>query len=177
MKYIVRDGLIPVEFEGERLAVVSTEVRWVDRWVELELYKVPPQPDPTGRIGLPSGGYITHVIGQSVRAHVHDSACNTGVPVQIRDLPSDAVPCADCSPDFPVCMDSEDEDEVAAVRAERSLLSGVFDLESARHTVHRSVTAGETVRRVTGRALSTPAQRLLEIAATIDPEIAGVIAA
>lgn len=178
MKHTVRDGLYPVEFEGDQLAAVSTETWSASRWVELELYRIPAQPDPTGRISLPRGGYLTHVIGQSLVAHRRNSRCNTGVPTKISDLPDDAVPCDECNPEFPVCMNINDAAEVASVRAARARdLDGVVDLESPRHSLHRTVSAAETVRKITGRQLSTPAQRLLETAAISDEEIKKIIAA
>lgn len=186
MNYEVRDGLWPVKFDGTELAVSTTErdmpegsswltleqwqKRAVGRWVRMVLYKVPPQPDPTGRIALPDGGYFFHIVGESLIYHTRGSACNAGVPVLAKDTPIDVLPCWNCRPAPPMLWEETPADDPAL------LVDPGFpvDLESPRHTLRRAHTAEDIVRKVIDKQMSTPAQRLLEMAMEKDPDIAQV---
>jgi hypothetical protein len=151
----VRDGLKPVQFEGTLLARVRTETPRRPRWVEFELYCSEPNKS------LPNGGYLIHIIGQSVVYHRHESACNTGVPHRAADLPDDAEPCDVCRPPAAAALGGAD----------------VVDLESPRHTLYKCATAEDAVRQIRGHRLSAPASRLLETAAQADPAIAAAYSA
>lgn len=149
----VRDGLRPVDFTGEQIARVSTETDR-PRWVELELYWATPSEK------LPEGGYFTHIVGQSVVYHKHQSDCNTGVPATVEEIPEDSEPCEKCRPPALTMLDSD----------------AWVDMESPRHTLYRTggpreQAAVEMVQRMQRRP-SAPAQRLLEMAAQEDPAIA-----
>lgn len=193
MLHVVRDGLWPVHFQGTQLAVSTTERKlpegrtwrslsvWekkaVSRWVEMELYLVDPgQPDPIGRIGLPDGGYLYHVIGQSLVYHSLTSSCNAGVPVQAGNTEIDVLPCWDCRPALPLLWDWAGADRDPDGKRASLLVPPDMSvsLESPRHTLKRAVTASDLVRLVIDRQLSTPAQRLLEIAQEQDGRIAEV---
>jgi hypothetical protein len=193
MLHEVRDGLWPVQFHGTQLAVSTTERKmpegrswrtltaWekkaVGRWVEMELYLVDAgQPDPLGRIGLPDGGYLYHVIGQSLIYHTAGSACNAGVPAQAGNTEIDVLPCWNCRPAPPLLWDWPGPDRDPDGKRASLLVPPAMtvDLESPRHTLKRAVTAPDLVRLVIDRQLSTPAQRLLEMAQEQDTRIAEV---
>jgi hypothetical protein len=193
MLHEVKDGLWPVRFEGTQLAVSTTERKMPDgktwrqltpwekkavgRWVEMELYAVPGgQDDPDGRIGLPDGGYLYHIIGQSLIYHAPGSACNQGVPVHAGNTEIDVLPCWNCRPAPPLLWDwpgpeSDPDGKKAALLVPTA---SSVDLESPRHTLKRAVHAPDLVRLVIDKQLSTPAQRLLEIAQEQDERIAAV---
>lgn len=190
MKIQVRDGLFSFTFEGREVASFSTEKPGRHQWVEMELYWAEPgQGRSAPLLRLPGGGYVTHVIGQSVRAHRHNSSCvSGGLPVAMKDLIAEALPCPDCRPSFPVMKTlrpdrfrSDDEFEQAVAReearvyAERAGLAGTLSLESPRHSVRRSLNAADLVRHVVGDKLSWPAEQLLNQAAAADPDIKAAI--
>lgn len=190
----VMDGLWPVTFEGTQLAAAATErdmppgAHWEDldeytkkavsRWVRMALYKVEPgQDDPMGRIRLPGGGYFFHIVGESLIYHVQDSACNAGVPVRANGTGPDVLPCWKCRP--PMLWKWDPYADPDADRAALMVPDGdmIVDLESPRHTLRRSETAAGIVERVIDKRMSSPAQRLLEIAREKDPDIEAVFSA
>lgn len=193
MLHEVRDGLWPVRFEGFKFPPSTTErkmpdgKKWRDltpwekravgRWVEMELYIVEPgQDDPEGRIGLPDGGYLYHIVGQSLIYHARGSLCNAGLPTTAGNTEIDVLPCWNCRP-APLLLWDWPGPEADPDGKRASLLvppSTVVELESPRHTLKRAATARELVKIVIDRQLSTPAQRLLEMAQELDPRIAEV---
>lgn len=185
MEYRVRQGLEPHRITGQVLAEVTTERPFKDRWMEMNLYRVDPGGAPTVRDDsgiplLPSGGYITYVIGQSLRTHGRGSECGEGIPRRICDLPLDALPCTECHPDFPHVRAGlsgwrlrQDEDRV---ERERKNLTGLVDLEVTRHTIYPVATAQAVYDGITRRGMSVPAERCLRIAATVDEDIAAILA-
>jgi len=139
-----------LEFEGELLADVTTEVPDSPRWTEMELYHLT---DGTGR-------YVLHVVGRSVVYHVHDGPCNSGTATAAVEIPDDAEPCQVCRPgrDLP--------DDVT------------FDYEDDRHSAHVCADAPavlvalrSTGSRATSRPFSNPAMRLLAAARQCDRDI------
>lgn len=185
MEYRVRHGLEPHRITGALLAEVSTERPLKDRWMEMTLYRIDPGGAPTvtddhGQPHLPRGGYITYVIGQSIRTHGRGSDCGEGVPCRISDLPLDAQPCARCRPAFPFVRLGLSG--AALTRAEhrveqaRKGMTDLVDLEVTRHTLYPVATAQEVYDGITRRGMSVPAERCLRIAATVDEEIAAILA-
>lgn len=169
-EHVVRDGLARIKFIGDQLAAVSTETTVQPRWIELELYRVDQAPPGY------EGRYYIHTIGRSVVFHVRDSTCNTGIPIPLGQLPDDAEPCPRCQPDVRLIRVPGTTDTFEWVGpADR------VDLESDRHTTHPCKTASDVVTQLEGKSgpakgkLSAPAQRLLEIAALADEDIADAI--
>lgn len=188
MVHEVIEGLRPVRFKGSLLAHSDTERKmpdgkqWPDlsvwekkavgRWVDMDLYYVEPgQADPDARIMLPSGGYFFHIIGQSLVFHVHDSSCNKGIPVHAENTEIDVVPCWECDAPLIWDWDQREPEDQASLLVPPNM---IVDIESPRHSLKRAATAAGIVREVEGRQLSTPAQRLLEIAMENDPAIGKV---
>ena len=69
-QHTVRDGLFKVVFEGTFLGHSDTHREGTLRWVEMDLYWAEPGQDHSSPLlRLPDGGYVTHIIGQSVVAH------------------------------------------------------------------------------------------------------------
>lgn len=155
----VKDASRTLEFKGELLGEISTETPDEPRWLEIELYRVT---DGTNR-------YVLHLVGRSVVYHQYKGSCNRGVPASISEFPRDAEPCDKCHP--PEWADLPDDVK--------------FDLEIDRHTTHVCDSPTDVVDHLkvpnrNGRnktsvgTLSGPAQRLLDIIAPIDPDIAAV---
>lgn len=146
------------EFNGILLADVSTENPDSLRWMEMELYKVT---DGTNR-------YVLHLVARSVVYHRFESDCKRGVPrpVSDKDWPEDAEPCRTCRPSL--WLDAPDDRQ--------------YDLEIDRHTTFVCEDAAEMIShlrvgpqsrgKLPPGALSGPAQRLLDIAAHRDDNIA-----
>lgn len=190
MQYEVIDGLRVVAFTGREIASASTqrqmpegrtwntlsafEKKTLSRWVEMELYVVDAgQDDPGDLIRLPGGGYFFHVIGQSLLYHAHNSVCNNGVPVRASETEVDVVPCPDCRPPLLWDWHEPQDPEDAVLLTEPGL---EVDVETPRNSLRRAETALGIIRDVEGKQLSTPAQKLLEIAMRNDPEIRKVYA-
>jgi hypothetical protein len=188
MEFRVRHGLQPHRIQGALLAEVTTERPFKDRWMEMALYRA----DPGGLVRLdehgmadgepqlPGGGYVTYVIGQSIRTHGRGSACGEGVPWKVCDLPLDAQPCGRCAPDFPHVRPgltglrlSQAERRVEQARQG---MTQMVDLEVTRHTLYPVATAQEVYDGITRRGMSDPAERCLRIAAIEDGEIAAILA-
>lgn len=189
-QYEVREGLFKVSFEGILLGSSTTHRPSALRWVEMDLYWAEPgQEEDSPLLRLPDGGYVTHVIGQSVVAHRHNSVCGQKLPVTIADMIPDALPCPECQPPaFPMMRyigpgeydDSEEYEalldaEAARITTLRRGMTGLLDVESPRHTLRRAVTARDAVRRIIGPKLSWPAEQLLNAAAQNDPLIKAAI--
>jgi hypothetical protein len=185
-QYTVKDGLFRVVFTGTLLGHSDTHRNGVLRWVEMDLYWAEPgQEETSPLLRMPEGGYVTHIIGQSVVAHRLNSGTCSGLPVKIADMIPDALPCPDCEPDpFPLMRiidpgeyrTDEEREELLDIEAERIMTlrrkyDGMMDVESPRHTLRRAATAREAVRRIVGPKLSWPAEKLLHVAAQNDPLI------
>ena len=187
-KIQVTDGMYGITFSGREIARVTTEQPGGLRWVEMELYWAEPgQDESVPMLQLPEGGYVTHIIGQSLVAHKHNSFCKRGVQVHVNEMIADALPCPDCTPQFPVMKNidprkfededlylrkvAEEEERVLTARKDNYML---VDLESPRHSVHRAKSAPEAVRQIIGPHLSWPAERLLSMARKADPKIDAV---
>lgn len=178
-------GCPPREFPGYLLGGVSTQIRDQPRWLEISLYKVT---DGTGR-------YVLHMCGASVVYHKHNGPCNTGVPTSARDMPLDAEPCKICRPGIipeeqPTSIFSAAEEfffENLDTDGEDSLLRAddLWDLEQDRYTTYVCKNAEDVVDRLRkprnskkqeeGGTLSAPAQRLLDLVAPKDQDIARVV--
>jgi hypothetical protein len=155
----------PLEFSGTLLGEVSTQINRSPRWTEISLYKVT---DGTQR-------YVLHSCGASVVYHKHNGPCNTGVPTHAEDMPLDGEPCRVCRP----ARVPDDPEEWY----KEDLLGTQWDLETDRHTTHVCKDPKEVVEKlrfprsnkILGGTLSGPAQRLLNMVAKHDPDIAAVL--
>jgi hypothetical protein len=136
-----------IEFEGQLVADVTTELPDAPRWTEMDLYHLT---DGTGR-------YVLHVVGRSVVYHRHDSECNSGTKTPLIDVPDDAEPCPNCHPsEGHIYVDVEDDRHSAHVCADAQAVL---------------VALRSTGSRATSRPFSTPALRLLATARQRDPAI------
>lgn len=190
MEFKVRHGLEPHRIQGTLLADVSTEEDWKDRWTEIYLYRVDPGGAPTvmsprsKQEALRNGGYLSYVIGQSLRTHtleIRTRFCKGGVPVEICKLPPEAQPCPDCRPSFAfISADVFEEDMPAEKERVRKAREGITDLvrmEVTRHHIHTALTAEEIISGLTEGAKTTvPGEDLVRKAARTDPNIAAVLA-
>lgn len=185
-QYTVRDGLFKVIFEGLLIGHSDTHREGVLRWVEMDLYWAEPGQDETSPLlRLPQGGYVTHIVGQSVVAHRHNSPTCSGLSVLIAEMTPDALPCPVCEPEpFPLMRHidpseystSEEREALLDIEEERITAlrqnyAGMLDVESPRHTLRRALTARDAVRRIVGPKLSWPAEKLLHVASQHDPLI------
>lgn len=145
-----------LEFQGELVADVTTEVPHQSRWTEMELYRLT---DGTGR-------YVVHIVGRSVLYHVHDGECNSGSATDAAELPDDAEPCSTCKPN-------------------RDLVDGeILDFEVDRHSAYVCGSAAEalgqlrsTGARAAVRPFSAPALRLINSARQKDDAIEAIMSA
>ena len=187
----VRHGLRPVTFSGEIISESSTRKRlqpeddWAVmsgrakdlflRWTEMTLYAVPAgSEEPEGIIVLPDGGYVYHVVGQSLCYHVHRSECEAGVQATAAETPDDALPCWKCRPpQLREWIPEDDETETLELIVPADM---IVDMESPTHSVYTHATAAGITKIVERGRLSLPAQRLLEIARKHDAAIDAVYA-
>lgn len=140
----LRDSYREVEFVGQLLSEVSTDNNSSPRWTEMELYRITD--------GQNTGKYVLSVMGRSVVYHVHNGACNSGVPVAVKEIDEEYEPCHRCNPPAPHAL--------------ASLLS--VDLEEDRPQVHVVSDPQELLKKLhnpRANAISGPGQRLLAIAA------------
>lgn len=156
----VRDADRVLEFQGTRIAYVSTESASSPRWTEMNLFHLT---DGTDR-------YVLQTVGRSVVYHGHHSECNSGTAVFMANLPEDAEPCTRCRPPtfYP---DGDADDRRTAV-----------DLESDRYSVYVCALATDVITRLRiSRAntaldsFSAPAMRLLDHARQVDAGIAAAL--
>jgi hypothetical protein len=169
------------------------------QWTAIDLYEVDPgqeyhgeQGDAPDRIQLPNGGYFAHVIGMSVMYHHPDRHRTRGMAVKVGEFGEppwgkrygveleDAWPCGICRPPL-VWTDGNGRPTYDLTDAE-GVPDGhcpvspdlVLNLETPWHTLHRAATPAELVTQLhnvqPGR-LSGPARKLLQLAATVRPEI------
>ena len=148
----VRDAARIREFEGYRIAEVSTDNQINPRWTEMELYRTA------------DGRYVLCIIGRSVVYHQHGGSCNSGVPTPIakleRDLLEELEPCMRCAPAEP-----EDLPSVNTI-----------DMEEDRHAAHVCDVAADVIAKLrdpksASGSISGPGQRLLATAARVDDGI------
>jgi hypothetical protein len=183
-KHEVVDGVYAIPFLGASIGF-STTGKLIPqpslRWVEMELYTVEPgqsyslpdDPDQEDLLKLPDGGYLCHVIGQSVVYHQYGVGCGGGgVPTTAKDTEIDVLPCPDCRP---VRLWTPARDGQAWLRPGVDPEMQV-ELETARHSVQRATSEGQIVRSIVGSRLSTPAQKLLYAARKNDPRIDAYLA-
>lgn len=185
MEYTVHHGLRSHRIQGTLLAQTTTEELWKDRWTEIYLYKVDPGGAPTilhprtKDETLREGGYLSHVVGPSFRAHTLDvrhRLCKGGVETEICQLQDEAVPCPVCRPSFPyISRDVFEEDmpaELARVRRAREGNTGLVRAEVTRHQIHPAITAEEIIAGLTeGVKTTVPGEDVVRKAALADPDI------
>lgn len=182
MEYTVRHVLKPHRIQGALIASVTTELPTKDRWTEIHLYRV----DPGGAPTIPSlvnGGYLSHVIGQSLRVHttaVYSDQCRGGTPKEVRQLLDEAQPCPVCHPGFAwISPRTSQEDlpaEMARVRRAREGRTDMVRAEVERHQVHPAVTAEEIIAGLTeGIKTTVPGEDAIREAADRDPAIRAVL--
>jgi hypothetical protein len=143
----LRDSYREVEFVGELLSEVSTDNNSSPRWTEMELYKITDGPS--------TGKYVLSVMGRSVVYHGHNGACNSGVPVSVKEISEEFEPCHRCNPPSPAKLGA----------------TLTVDLEEDRPQVHVVGDPQELLRKLhnpRANAISGPGQRLLAIAALHD---------
>jgi hypothetical protein len=178
-KHEVVDGVYTIPFTGVSIGDSTTEKRIPYpslRWVEMELFTVEPgqsywlpdDPDQEDLLKLPGGGYLCHIIGQSVVYHQYGAGCGGGgVPTAAKDTEFDVLPCPDCKPPR-IWMPSDSAAPPLRPGIDPEMM---VELETARHSIQRGASAAQIVRSIIGSRLSTPAQKLLEIARKNDPKI------
>jgi hypothetical protein len=191
MKFTVHHGLRSHRIEGTLLAEVTTEDDSKDRWTEIYLYKVDPGGAPrlmrpgTRDEALPEGGYLSHVIGKSLRAHtlkiMHRSLCRGGVEKEVGALPDEAVPCPVCRPSFAWISSDVCEEDMPAererVRRAREGITELVRMEVTRHQIHTAVLAEDMIAGLTdGPKVTLPGEDLVRKAARNDPGIQAVVA-
>lgn len=183
----VRHGLRAVTFDGNKIGESSTEKilqptdNWDQmsprakqlflRWSEFTLYTVPPGQE--GDLLPTDGGYLYHVVGQSLCYHVHQGGCNSGVKKRAGDTSIYVLPCYVCRPPLLWSWLNEDDDDDTRALVDPDML---VDMESPTHSVYTSSTAAGIAKIIERGRLSLPAQRLLEDAIQNDPGIAAVYA-
>lgn len=181
-EFKVQDTRGTKEFTGILLSEVSTETREGPRWLEMDLYRITD--------GVNTGSYVLHLVGRSVVYHAHRSTCNRGIPRTPRDedWAADAEPCRVCKPPYWAVTDDATgnpmRDSVTRELVPNTdFVTTEFDLEMDRHTAFLCATAEAVVAQLEESSrhqrspskLSAPAQRLLDAAALIDPDIAKAI--
>lgn len=186
MEYTVYHGLRSHRIQGILLAQTTTEELWKDRWTEIYLYKVDPGGAPTilhprtRAETLADGGYLSHVVGPSFRAHTlevrNQRTCKGGVETEIRELADEAVPCPVCRPAFPFISREAFEEDMPAerdrVRRAREGDSDLVRAEVTRHQIHPAVTAAEIISGLTdGIKTTVPGEDVVRKAALRDPDI------
>ena len=148
--YSVKDGDRELQFNGTLLAKSTSERKGAYRWIEFELYKTE------------SGSFILSRIGVSLI--FHGAACYLVSKYKLNESPNynlseNAVPCEQCNPE--------------------NTLDLVFP-EKYRHWAQVSETPEAVLDALYkyddngARYLTSVAQRLLQDAAKVDPEMAEV---
>jgi hypothetical protein len=156
--YKLQDSYRTVEFTGVLLSEVSTDTGKNPRWTEIELYRITE--------GQNTGKYVLNTMGRSVVYHVHESSCNSGVPVSIKEVAGDTEfePCHKCNPET-----TERLAEIYAVAPIGAIMS--VDLEEDRPKVDDVADPQELLRKLYSpklNSISGPGQRLLAKAAYMD---------
>lgn len=147
----VRDANRTLQFEGTELGHTSSERRGALRWVEFTLYRTN------------GGTYILSRVGQTLI--FHDPSCLVAARNGLASIPADAltdghVPCPECRPHLEtlpeVCPEAARYWATVSDTPE-----GVID------ALYRFDASGV-------RYLTTVAQRLLEQASIVDPELGAI---
>lgn len=189
MEYTVRSVFETHVIQGTLLGFTTTEEPWKDRWTEISLYKVDPGGAPTivhprtEAETLRDGGYLSYVVGPSLRTHTleirNQRLCKGGIQTEISRLPDEAQPCPVCRPQFAfIGSDVYEEDmpaERARVRAARAGNSDLVRKEVTRHQIHPAVSAEDIVAGLTKNKTTVPGEDVVRIAAENDPDIRAVL--
>ena len=183
----IQDAAQVYEITGVVVDSISTEVPQKPQWLEITLYRCH---DGTGR-------YVLQFVGRSVLYHTAGSQCNTGVPTLAGDdvFPKDAEPCRRCKPPritsssweslkdklFDLEMDRH-KVEVADGRADDELLAAAAGMttedqrwDASARVVLQLLHDSWQQRPSSTATLTTPAQRLVDKAASHDPHIAAAV--
>lgn len=133
-QHVVRDSTRRYAFTGTRLAYVSSEKPFKNRWTEIEVYRTQ------------GGIYIVHRIGVTTLVHLedcdqlkryHKRYCPGINGIASDELaPEDRDPCPDCNPDLAALLHSE---------------PAILKFERDRHQVHICETPEDVIQ-----ALHTP---------------------
>lgn len=149
------------EFTGRPLAAVSTRTGKQGRWTQLVLY------------WHRDDRYVYVKSGKSVVYHKADSRCNTGRHITVSDLYAQSEPeywddLTRCHVCRPAELDDLEDDDVISVETDRNAVIACADvpdlLDNLQWQDHHTP-------RVPGQTLSSPAERLLKMAAEKDPDI------
>lgn len=146
----VQDGARTLQFNGTLLGKSSSWRKDSTRWIEFELYRTE------------SGSYILSRIGVSLV--FHGAACPLVKRYSLTEAPSDllqdsAIPCEECSP--------TDELDLIFPEKYRHWAQVSEEPTAVLDALHKYDDGG-------ARYLTNVAQRLLEDASRLDPEIAEV---
>jgi hypothetical protein len=144
----VTDSAGVKEFMGVLLSDVTTEDPRVNRWTDMQLYKVT---DGTGR-------YVLYIIGRSVVYHEYKGICNSGVRTTTTALPEDSEPCPRCEPTL--------LETVVALEEDRYTIHVCANAQEVLSNLRN---------RRSGNTISGPAQRLLSEASIGDDGIRSAI--
>lgn len=132
-------GRVLADFDGEKIAEVSSDDGERARWIEIALYHI--------AVNGTDGGWAVHRLSKSILYHRIDTSCRTpkqarpGVRATAADLFEDAQPCAACRPP-----------ELDAMRPDASVR-----MEVPRHNVHFLDTEVQVVQDLTmDRRTGTP---------------------
>jgi len=186
-KYMVMDGLRPVDFTGMLLAAKTTRSSGRPRWTELALYRMADDdqqarssPGGESAYEYPSGAYMLTSLGGSVVYHRASGGCEKGRRCEtglVASLDLDAVACEDCWPrkwrwpaegDDPLDLLPGDSCRPERNRPKAVVCAGAEDVEGVLRDWSGS-------RKVRASRLSGPAQDLLEEAARADEAIRQLI--
>lgn len=147
-KYEVKNGSRLLRFEGQKLAFSSSRRNDSPRWIEFDLYKTVSGSYVLSRVG------VSHVFHSSVcplveKYGLHESS--------VEDLGVDAVGCNECDPDF--------DDPILYPESFRYWTLVADDAETVLDALYQPDS------RSRGRYLTRVAERLLEAASLLDPDI------
>jgi hypothetical protein len=175
----ILDTARTVEIYGVELARVTTEKPDLVRWTEITLWRY--QPQASADQSAPEERYLFQVVAKSLVYHTAQeraegklsSRCGKGVATPARELAGfgtepgdyDAQPCPDC---HPVDLDDLSGDDIVFVEKDWprvALCADAADVRTklAEHGGKRPPVPGEAP------TLNHPSQRLLEMAALLDP--------
>jgi hypothetical protein len=148
--YEIRDGARILQFNGRKLGESSSWRRGSTRWIEFSLYKTE------------NGSYILSRVGVSLV--YHGAACRLAVQYKLKGEPTDslstdAVACQECVPNLSLPLVFPETHRYWAQVSEEA--------EAVLEALYKYDDGG-------ARYLTRVAERLLENAATVDPDVARV---
>lgn len=150
-RYVVRNGVQELEFEGDLLSLASTERDDSVRWTEIKIYKTQ------------GGNYVVQTLGVSVVYHAEGSKCTKkGKEMEGFKLPLDSEPCTRCNPD-----NSPGHDDHTVFIMERNLSSAKVVEDPKR--IQEAMTSYDNGRKMYD--LSPVAKEALNSAAAKDPAL------